>query len=138
MIFIDSSALYALTDAGDGRHPEAKAFYADHVHRTPFALTLAVLAETFTLLEHRAGHQPTEPLWEQTAQGLFELLPVTPDDVRDALAIERRYRSAALGFVDSLTLAMCERYRIDRLFTFDRRDFLIYRPKFTKHFELVP
>jgi predicted nucleic acid-binding protein len=42
--------------------------------------------------------------------------------------ILRTYPGAKLDFVDCCMMAMSERLNITRVCTFDRRDFLIFRP----------
>ena len=66
------------------------------------------------------------------------LLPVEPDDVAHALALEARYADLGVGLTDAVSLALCERERITRVFTFDRRDFGAFRPAHAPALQLLP
>jgi predicted nucleic acid-binding protein len=70
--------------------------------------------------------------------GLFQILDMDSTDLRAALDIRLKYRDSGMSLVDAISLAACERYRISRVFTFDRVHFSIYRPRFTDALELVP
>jgi predicted nucleic acid-binding protein len=43
-----------------------------------------------------------------------------------------------MDLADAALVAVCEKAKIRRIFTTDRRDFLIYRPIHGEHFELIP
>ena len=49
-----------------------------------------------------------------------------------------KYRDAELDYTDTSIMVVAERLNITRIFTFDRRDFGMYRPKHCDYFELVP
>jgi hypothetical protein len=41
-------------------------------------------------------------------------------------------------FADAALVAACERANIGRVFTVDRKDFLIYRPRHISQFDIIP
>lgn len=137
MILVDSSALYALIHQRDDLHAEAVALFRAHRPRD-FVTTLPILTEVCHLLEARAGPGSSTKLVTRMAQGAFPLLEVTPRDLKLAADIDARYDDARFGFVDSLSMALCEQHQIEQVFTFDRRDFLAYRPSFTRALEVLP
>ena len=49
-----------------------------------------------------------------------------------------RYRDADIGFVDAIIVAIAERLASVRLYTLDRGDFTIIRPRHLTAFELLP
>lgn len=71
-------------------------------------------------------------------EGIFYQVPVEPDDLENAFKIEMKYKTAGFGLVDSTSFAICEKHKISRAFTFDRKDFSIYKPSFCNHLELLP
>lgn len=68
----------------------------------------------------------------------FELLVTDAEDLTKALRIREAYPDQKFSIVDCLTMAACERYRIEGVFTFDRRDFSIFRPSFCPALTLLP
>jgi hypothetical protein len=57
--------------------------------------------------------------------------------VRIADLVEQ-YADAGLGFVDASVIAIAERVGATRIFTLDRRDFSLVRPRHTEAFEILP
>jgi predicted nucleic acid-binding protein len=56
MIFVDTSALYAVLDRDDEHHPAAKATWEKLlVDDVPLLVTNYIVVETTTLLQHRLG-----------------------------------------------------------------------------------
>jgi len=48
------------------------------------------------------------------------------------------YADAAIGFVDASVVAIAERLGIRQVWTLDRRDFSLIRPKHVGAFDIVP
>lgn len=138
MILIDTGALYALTDKNDKNHRQAKEFYASAIRREVFALSLPVLTESWLLLEARLGRFFAHKVWEAVNAGVFEILELGREDLKTALEIEQKYRDAEFGFVDATCFALCEKHKIAKLFTYDRKHFALYKPSFAPHLELLP
>ena len=136
MILVDTGAFYALADRRDRNH--ARSVACLRALDQPLATHPLVLAEAWYLLEARLGRGPARRLCEQVAAGKVELLPVEPDDVAAALALEARYADLALGLTDAVSLALCEREKIDTVFTFDRRDFGAVRTRHAPALRLLP
>jgi predicted nucleic acid-binding protein len=99
---------------------------------------VSVLTEAALLVEARLGMAFVRRLWDDVLDGVFEPLAVTPQVLALARAIDRRYGDANFGLVDCSCLALCELNRIATVFTYDRRDFALYRPAFTEALTLVP
>jgi len=70
VIFVDTSALYALMDADDQNHERAREAWAEWLHGpVQFATSNYVLLESIALIQHRLGMQATRQFQE-------ELVPV--------------------------------------------------------------
>ncbi len=138
MILVDTGALYALANQRDSHHREAQQFYQQVRGRETLATPISVVVETALLVEARMGPEVVRALWDDLIAGVFELLDVTQDTIAAARRIDQRYADANFGLVDATCLALCEQHRITRVFTYDRRDFAIYRPTFAKALDLVP
>jgi predicted nucleic acid-binding protein len=65
-------------------------------------------------------------------------MDVRDSDVLRMRQLMKKYADLPMDFADAALVVACERARIRRIFTIDRRDFLIYRPKHTEQFEIVP
>lgn len=138
MILVDTGALYALADRDDTHHQQARSFFVRVRAQETLVVPVPVVVEAALLLEARLGMRASRALWDDILSGVFEMLPVGPDTLALARKIDRRYHDAGLGLVDCTCLALCEEHRISTVFTYDRRDFALYRPAFVKTLKLVP
>lgn len=138
MILIDTGAFYALIDKNDVNHAEAKRFYEKIVGKETLCTSLPILTEAWLLIEARVGGYFANKLWMSVSQGIFEILELNRDDLESALEIENKYHEVGFGFVDSTCFALCEKYRIRKVFTYDRKHFRIYKPNFSESLELLP
>ncbi|MCS7198712.1 MAG: PIN domain-containing protein, partial [Candidatus Bipolaricaulota bacterium] len=108
------------------------------IRREVFALSLPVLTESWLLVEARLGRFFADKIWEAATNGVFAVLEVGREDLQIALAIEQQYHDVGFGFVDATCLALCEKHKIVKVFTYDRRHFALYKPSFAYHLELLP
>ena len=138
MILIDSGAVYALVDKNDINHTKARRFYAKVVEKESLYTSLPILTETWLLTNARLGSYFANRLWMSVSKGIFEILDIDRKDLKSALDIENKYQKAGFGFVDSTCFALCEKYKIRKVFTYDRKHFGIYKPSFSKFLELLP
>lgn len=138
MILADTGALYALVSGADANHKAAAGWYRQAAGSEQLVLTQPLLTEAWLLIAGRLGAFYADAFWESVVSGTFSVIELGADDLGRALEIERKYEDAGLGFVDATSLAVCERYKISRVFTFDRTHFGIYRPSFVSHLELIP
>ena len=138
MIFVDTGALYALIDKNDINHSTAKKFYKDVVKKTPLCISLPVMTEAWLLVDARLGTYFAVKLWQSALGGIFDMLELDREDLIAALKIENKYSNAGFGFVDATCFALCEKYKISQVFTYDRKHFAIYRPEFTEFLEIMP
>lgn len=63
---------------------------------------------------------------------------LTPEDLTRAYEMLVKYADSKLDFTDAAIVAISERLTITRIYTFDRRDFSIIRPKHCDYFEVLP
>ena len=120
MIFIDTSALYALMDADDRNHERARAAWAEWLDQpTQFLTSNYVLLESMALIQHRLGIQAARQFDE-------ELIPVLrvhwidtelhTTALRTVLAIGQR----DLSLVDCTNIELMRRLGHRTIFAFDR------------------
>jgi predicted nucleic acid-binding protein len=63
---------------------------------------------------------------------------VAAEDLVRIQQILENYADNQLDFTDAAIVAMAERLVIARVYTLDRRDFSIIRPKHCDYFEILP
>jgi predicted nucleic acid-binding protein len=66
------------------------------------------------------------------------LQPLTLPDIANARRIMATFPAARLDFVDCCIMALSERLNITQVCTFDRRDFVIFRPQHCNYLDLLP
>ncbi len=103
-----------------------------------FAVSLPILTEAWLLIEARLGRHFANQIWQSASEGVFEILEVDKGDMKKALDIEKKYHAADFGIVDATCFALCEKHKIRRVFTYDRKHFSIYKPLFGGSLELLP
>lgn len=138
MILVDTGAFYALIDRNDINHRTAREFYKSVAGKKMLCISLPVLTEAWLLIEARLGAHFANRLLKAVCDGAFEILPLGTEELQMALAIDGEYADAGFGFVDSTCFALCERYRISQVFTYDKKHFSIYRPRFVAALQLLP
>jgi hypothetical protein len=67
-----------------------------------------------------------------------EISSMSKERFNRAIEIVADYKDSKLDFADAVLMAMCEEYGLDTVFTLDRRDFELFRPKHLKRFKLIP
>lgn len=121
MIFLDTSAIYALASRKDPNHsPAVERLSSILSSGEPLLTHNYVLIESFALLQNRLGTGPARAFEKDSER--FEIEWVTRE-----IHIEgaRRWSelSSGVSFVDCVSFVVMERLRIDTAFAFDR-DFI--------------
>lgn len=133
---IDTSVLYASTTSSETRHGEAAAAVRA-ASNDRLLLPVTILAETMSLVGSRRGLHHQRRLLDGVLASGIEIVPADADLVARAREIDREYEDAGFGFADCMLLATCERERIARVLSFDRR-LAVFRPSFAPSLELLP
>jgi uncharacterized protein len=138
VILVDTGALYALIDKNDINHSKARQFYEGAIKKESMAISLPILTEAWLLVEARLGEYFANKLWQSALKGIFDILEIESEDLSKALEIEIKYQKTGFGFVDATCFALCEKYKINKVFTYDKKHFGIYKPSFAKFLEIYP
>ncbi|MBI1256320.1 MAG: PIN domain-containing protein [Chloroflexi bacterium] len=135
-ILVDSSFLYALFDHDDTKHQIALSWAA----RQNFQLLVpqVVLSEVMFLLDRAGGVPATLQFLDSFTSANYALESITIDDLLRVREIRASYASSRLDFVDCCIMALSERLQITQVCTFDRRDFVIFRPRHCDYLDLLP
>lgn len=119
-VFVDTSALYALLDAGDASHARARrAFGGLRDQEALLVTTSYVLVETCALVSRRLGSAALRAFREDFAP-LLEVVWVDAAIHEAALDLLFERRKASLSLVDAASFVTMRRERLDAAFAFDR------------------
>lgn len=97
-----------------------------------------VLFESAQLVGRRFGSTSEARLIRHLVATGWRRLSVTAEDLVRVADLLGTYADANIGFADGTIVAMAERLGATRLFTLDRRDFSVRRPRHVEAFELLP
>jgi predicted nucleic acid-binding protein len=119
LIFVDTSAFYALADAGDPRHSEARRFLSALLERGEGLFTHNyVLLETIALLQSRMGTEAA--LRFAASSAAFEIDWVDRALHESALRAMKGSRRRKVSFVDQVSFLLMRARAIREVFSFDR------------------
>ena len=133
---IDTSAVLAAFDRRDPAHGRVTAAVARE--RATIVIPTATLPEIAFLLGRRHGAVAAAQAIANLADGPWPLETETVEDVRRAATLMLEYADARIGFVDAAIVAVAERLGATRIYTLDRRDFSIIRPRHASGFVVLP
>lgn len=125
MIVVDTSVIYALLDAADGRHAQAAAWYAtvdDELATTPL-----VIAEADHLAHTRGGPAAIRAFHADVRSGVYAI-EWWPEAAALAVDVAERYADLGVGLADASLAALASRLQTTRIATFDERHFRAIRP----------
>lgn len=133
-ILIDAGPLVALLHKHDNYHQlcvDALANLSD-----PLASVWPALTEAMYLLNF--SWEAQDALWEMIIDGIVQVLPLEREDEVLMRDLMKKYCSLPMDLADAALVRVAERERIQRIFTLDRKDFSLYRPKGFGKFVLIP
>jgi predicted nucleic acid-binding protein len=133
LILIDAGPLIALF-RGDDQHHAACAS-AVHTLRAPLATVWPAVTEAMHLLRSWEGK---EGLWQRLLGGDPRILPLGDEDFPRMRELMGKYRDLPMDLADAALVRAAERERIDTIFTIDRKDFALYRPRHVRRFKILP
>jgi len=133
---IDTSFLVALTNRNDRNH--TRVLTISQTISDVLVLPTVVLPEACYLIASRLGHSTMRRFLIELTASVTKLEAVTSADLQRVNEILDQYADSQLDFVDATIIAIAERENITRIFTLDRRDFTLIRPRHCDYFEILP
>jgi hypothetical protein len=124
----------ALIHADDRHHAACRETLASI--REPLATVWPVVTEAMYLLGFSPEAQ--DALWRLLERDAVKILPLDAADVSRMRELMRKYRDLPMDLADAALVRVAERERISRVFTIDRRDFELYRPRGVRRFTILP
>lgn len=121
-ILIDSDAFVGLVMQTDPHHARAKEIYGEiKAQQRRLSTTSAVVAETATVLSHRAGQTLAKTfLGEFIEAGHFPVVYITEALHHDGLEIFKSQSKKGTSVTDCLNVAVCRQLQITHIFSFDQ------------------
>jgi uncharacterized protein len=104
--------------------------------REPLVTVWPAITEAMYLLGFSSKAQ--DALWRLLENGALKILPLEVADLPRMRELMRKYRDLPMDLADAALVRAAERERISTVFTIDRRDFEIYRPKGIRRFTILP
>ncbi len=120
-LVIDAAPLAALADADEPRRQQLVQIFTDE----PEALVIPAptTAEVDHLLGQRFGHAARRAFLSDLAAGRFTVAGLDREDYATIVGLETRYSDLHLGLADCALVVLADRYRTDRIVSFDERHF---------------
>lgn len=121
-LFVDTSAWFALVDRSDQNHRAAAGFVKQfRVEPVIWHLTDYIVDETATLLRLKLSHCEAVAFLDFLDRSRQVVRSqVTPDLLREAEAIFRRYSDKKWSFTDCVSFAYMDAQGLADVFAFDR------------------
>jgi len=136
-VLIDTSFLLATIFPNDVNHALAREA-VKKLHQPHSIIPAPVLQELFYMTTVRVNYNAAVNYLAQTLNASFDIQPLVAQDSQRMVSIMRQYASAAFDYTDSAIMALSERLKITQVYTFDQRDFRIFRPQHAPFLELLP
>lgn len=128
IVVADTSAVFAAFDAAQPEHRDAAAV----MEREVLAISPMVLTELDHLvhggISWPAAMQVMEALTARTTNGQYKLAELRPADLIAAHDVRAKYEGLRLDLADAVGVVLADRFRTDRIFTLDQRDFRAITP----------
>ena len=134
MILVDAGPLVALLHDDDKHHTACQKALASL--REPLATLWPPIVEAMYLLSFSGEAQ--DALLEMVESGTLALFPLEPADTPRLRFLMNKYRDLPMDLADAALVCVAERERIGTVFTLDRRDFDVYRPRGIGRFAVLP
>lgn len=120
MVFVDTSALYALMDANDRNHERARIAWADWLEQpVQFATSNYVLLESVALIQHRLGMQALRAFLEDLTP-VLRLHWVDAELHALALKLVMAVGQRDFSLVDATNVELMHRLKTRVIFAFDQ------------------
>lgn len=133
---IDTNFLLAVEHQKDQNHRLARR--ARRGFRGEQLIVASVLPEIFYMAKERMNYDRAVKQFEWITSAGFTIVDLTAPDFTRMSEIMRQYRDNEFDYVDVSLMAVSERLNIKQVYTFDRRDFTVFRPKHCDYLELLP
>lgn len=133
---IDTNFLLAVALPKDANHAKARAAMRELTGQRIIAAP--VLSELFYLLTERMSYERAIRAFELAQSTAFHIEALTVADMKRMTEIMKHYHDNQFDFADTAIMALSERLNITDIYTFDYRDFGVFRPGHCEYLTLLP
>ncbi|MCK9420860.1 MAG: PIN domain-containing protein [Nitrospirae bacterium] len=134
MVIVDTGPLVALFDDSEEQHEVCYA--AMKALQAPPVTTWPVLTEAFYMLG--GWRKGQSELWDFILSGGVRIEDIPEERYSRIRELMEKYADKPMDFADASVVVISEMHKAKTIFTLDRHDFTIYRPKHTPHFQIIP
>jgi len=134
VILVDAGPLVALIHADDRHHQQCREALASL--REPMITVWPAFTEAMYLLGFSSDAQ--DALWQILDSDALRIGELNEEDYPRMRELMRKYHDLPMDLADAALVRLAERESIHRVFTIDRRDFQVYRPKGIRRFDILP
>lgn len=135
-LVIDTGPLLAALDSADPDHAACARLLVESDDE--LVVPVLVLAELDYWCHKKMDGRVWSAFLSDVVAGAYTVEAPTGDDLDRCLSLQDSYRDLRLGVVDASVIALCERLRVTRVATLDRRHFLAVRPLHTDALTVLP
>lgn len=133
-VLVDAGPLVALLDRSDAHHESCKRTLEGL--RDQLVTVWPAFTEAMYLLSFSWRAQTA--LWDLVSSNAFVFASLDAEDVPRMRELMEKYRDQPMDLADAALVRVAERDGLKRVFTLDRRDFSVYRPKRFRRFTIIP
>lgn len=134
MILVDAGPLVALIHADDRHHSRCRNELKRI--REPLGTVWPAITEAMYLLDFSSEAQFA--LWRLLESDALKILSLDGSDIPRMRELMHKYRDLPMDLADAALVRVAEREELEKIFTIDRRDFQLYRPKGIRRFTILP
>jgi predicted nucleic acid-binding protein len=135
-VVIDAGPLVAFGDANDPHFARVERLLRSV--EGPLVIPAPVTAEVDYLLGQRVGRGPRRQFLVDLAAGRFTVACLEREDYTTIGELDARYADLELGLADCALVVVANRYRTDRIMSFDERHFRAISPLDGGSFTILP
>jgi predicted nucleic acid-binding protein len=135
-LLIDTGPLVALADARDPRRPAVRRLLREEPG--DLIVPAPISAEADYLLGARLGRRAQRGFLTDVAQGRYQVICLDSADYSTLLSYDEKYADLNVGLADLSVVVLAERFRTNRILTFDQRHFRALRPLGGGSFMVLP
>jgi predicted nucleic acid-binding protein len=135
-VLIDTNFVLALVFPRDANHQKAR--LAMRELRDIRIVPAPVLPELFYLATERMSYKDAMRVFQLLRSQAFRIEALMTEDMVQMQDIMEQYHDNEFDFVDTAIMSLAERLNIADIYTFDRRDFTVFRPRHRAYLRLLP
>lgn len=134
-VLVDAGPLIALLDQGDKNHQSCQRALSE-IEGSLVSVWPVVTEAAYFLGKISAKAQ--DALLEMIEEEIVEIAELDIYDISRARELMAKYSDLPMDFADAALLRVAEREKIASVFTIDKRDFSLYRPKHVSRLKILP